>query len=447
MANQIITGVCSDLTSEGKGVIKFINETIFVDGLLLNEKADVEIIYRSKGVCYGRIVRLIEKSPDRIEPLCKISSSCGGCTFQNVTYEYELKYKKKKVEDALKRIGHIDASVNDVIGMEDPYHYRNKIQVPFQRNGKDIIYGFYKAKTHKIIPNDECFIEDIRARDILKTIKELMLSMKIEPYNEDNRSGVIRHVLIRTSYHYDDLMVVLVTNCDSFRSRNNFVKELIKRCPTVTTVIQNINTRDTNVILGDQEKILYGRGFIRDSILGINFNISSKSFFQVNPKQVELLYQKAFNLANLEKNDRLLDAYSGVGTIGMIASKYVGSVTCVELEKSAHKNAIKNAKDNQISNISLINADCSDYLVNTDDTFDVVIMDAPRKGSTPEFLNALIKNNPERIVYISCNPATLARDLDFLTPYYDIKEVQPVDMFPRTYHVETVVSLVRSKVK
>ncbi|MCD8194980.1 MAG: 23S rRNA (uracil(1939)-C(5))-methyltransferase RlmD [Coprobacillus sp.] len=447
MANKTITGVCSDLTSEGKGVIKFINETIFVDGLLLGEKAEVEIIYRTKGVAYGKIVRLIEKSKDRIEPLCKISSSCGGCTFQNAIYEYELKYKKKKVEDALKRIGHIDVPVNDVIGMEDAYHYRNKIQVPFQRNGKDIIYGFYKAKTHKIIPNDECYIEDIRARDILKTIKSLMLSMKIEPYNEDNRSGVIRHVLIRTSYHYEDIMVVLVTNCDSFASRNNFVKALIERCPNITTVVQNINKRDTNVILGEEEKTLYGRGFIRDSILGINFNISSKSFFQVNPKQVEILYQKAFDLVGLTKNDRLLDAYSGVGTIGMIASQYVKDVTCVELEKSAHKNAVKNAKDNGIENINLINEDCTDYLVNTDDKFDVVIMDAPRKGSTPEFLNALVKNGPSKIAYISCNPATLARDLTYLVDDYEIKEVQPVDMFPRTYHTETIVALFKKEKK
>ncbi|MCD8204273.1 MAG: 23S rRNA (uracil(1939)-C(5))-methyltransferase RlmD [Coprobacillus sp.] len=443
MKNDHIIGVCTDLTSEGKGVIKLFNETIFVDALLLGEKAEVEIDYRSHGVAYAHIVNLIEKSPSRIEPLCPISTSCGGCSFQNTTYEYELAFKKKKVEDALHRIGHINHEVNDVIGMDNPYNYRNKIQVPFQRNGKDIIYGFYKAKTHKIIPIKECSIEDKRAASILSTIKDLMMSMHIEPYNEDNRSGVIRHVLIRTSYHYDEIMVVLVTNCDSFPSRNNFVKALSEKHSEITTVVQNINTRDTNVILGEKEKVLYGKGFIKDSILGINFNISSRSFFQVNPVQVERLYSKTFELAHLTKDDNLLDAYSGVGTIGMIASMWVKSVTCVELEKSAHRNAIRNAKENGITNISLINADCSEYLVNTDEKFDVVIMDAPRKGSTKEFLDALTTNSPSRIIYISCNPATLARDLTFLMDDYSIETIQPLDMFPRSFHVETIVSLAR----
>ncbi len=443
MKKEHITGVCTDISSEGKGVIKLYNQVIFVDALLLDEEAEVEIDYKSKGIAFAHIVRLIKKSPERIDPLCPISSSCGGCTFHNATYSYELAFKKKKVEDALTRIGHIDYPVNDVIGMESPYYYRNKIQVPFQRSGKDIIYGFYKSKTHKIIPTKECVIEDRRAAPILSSIKSLMESMHIEPYNEDNRSGVIRHILIRTSYHYGEVMVVLVTNCDTFPSRNNFVKALVSNHPEITTVIQNINTRDTNVILGTKEKILYGKGYIKDSILGINFNISSKSFFQVNPEQVETLYSKAFELANLSHSDNLLDAYSGVGTIGMIASSHVKHVTCVELERSAHYNAIHNAKDNGIDNITLINDDCTSYLVNTNDKYDVVIMDAPRKGSTPEFLSSLVCNSPSRIIYISCNPATLARDLTYLVNEYNIECIQPIDMFPRSFHIETIVSLMR----
>ncbi len=441
MKKEHIIGVCSDLSSEGKGVIKFYNQVIFVDSLLLGEKAEVEVDYKSKGISYAHIVSLLEKSPERIEPLCPVATSCGGCTFQNASYKYELEFKKKKVVDALSQIGHITHPVNDVIGMDDPYYYRNKIQVPFQRNGKDIIYGFYKSNTHKIVPNKECVIEDKRAAPILSSIKDLMLSMHIVPYNEDNRSGVIRHVLIRASYHYPDVMVVLVTNCDTFPSRGNFVKALLSAHPEITTVVQNINTRDTNVILGEKEKVLYGKGFIKDSILGINFNISSKSFFQVNPIQVEKLYSKAFELAYLKDSDNLLDAYSGVGTIGMIAASHVHHVTCVELEKSAHYNAIKNAKENNIPNISLINDDCTQYLAHTNDKYDVVIMDAPRKGSTPEFLKSLIINSPERIIYISCNPATLARDLTYLVGEYNIEEIQPLDMFPRSFHVETIVSL------
>lgn len=438
---QIIKGKCVDISSEGKGIIKTVYGVIFVDSLLLNEEAEIEVTYARAGISYGKIRRLITKSKDRISPPCPISTSCGGCTFQNATYEYELIYKKRKVSEALRKIGHIDFPVNDVIGMESPSHYRNKIQVPFARSGKNIIYGFYKANTHKIIPVKGCNIEDSRAEPILSTIAYLMSSMKIEPYNEDNRSGIIRHVLIRTSYHYDEVMVVLVTNIDSFPSRNNFVKELIKKHPNIKTVVQNINSRDTNVILGEKERVLYGPGFIKDDILGLRFNISSKSFFQVNPIQTEKLYKTAIEVAKLNKNDVLLDAYSGVGTIGLICADKVKKVLSIEVVKEAVDNAISNAKNNRIDNIEFINADCTEYILNNLPKVDVVIMDPPRKGSTPEFLKALLEIKPSRIVYISCEPSTLARDLTYLINDYGIQLVQPVDMFPRGYHVETVVFL------
>ena len=443
MKKNNIRGRCVDISSEGKGIIKFFNETIFVDALLLNEVAEVEILYRSKGIAFGKIVRLIEKSKDRINPLCPISTSCGGCCFQNATYEYELKYKKHKVEEDLKRIGGINFPVNDVIGMSEPYHYRNKIQVPFSYNGRDIVYGFYKANTHKIISTDECNIEDVRAKEILKEIKYLMKSMKIPPYIEDSGYGLIRHVLIRTSLHFNEVMVVIVTTKEEFPSRNNFVKALVNKFKYITTVVQNINSRDTNVILGEKERIIYGKGYIQDSILGINFFISSKSFFQVNPYQVEKLYTKAFEFASLNKNDVLLDAYSGIGTIGLIASKYVKQVVQVEKEPSAVKNALESIKRNNINNVKVINKDCTEYLLMTDDKYDVVIIDPPRKGSTIQFIEALKKIAPKTIVYISCDPATLSRDLSYFIDKYEIKEIQPVDMFPRSFHVESIVCLTR----
>lgn len=441
MKKNNIIGRCVDISSEGKGIIKFFNETIFVDALLLNETAEVEILYRSKGVAFGKITRLIEKSKDRINPLCPVSTSCGGCSFQNATYEYELKYKKHKVEEDLKRIGGISFPVNDVIGMDNPYHYRNKIQVPFSFNGREIVYGFYKANTHKIIQTDGCNIEDIRAKEILKEIKYLMKSMKIPPYIEDSGYGLIRHVLIRTSLHFDEVMVVIVTTKEEFPSRNNFVKSLVSKFKYIKTVIQNINPRDTNVILGEKERILYGKGFINDSILGVNFSISSKSFFQVNPYQVEKLYSYAFSLADLKKDDVLLDAYSGIGTIGLIASKYVKQVIQVEREVASVKNALESIKRNNINNVKVINKDCTEYLSTTDDKYDVVILDPPRKGSTIEFINALKNISPSRIIYISCDPATLSRDLSYFLDKYEIKEIQPVDMFPRSFHVETICAL------
>ena len=439
---NIIKGKCVDISSEGKGVIKTVYGVIFVDALLLGEEAEIEVTFARKGVAYGKIVKLLTKSPDRIQPLCPVSTACGGCTFQNATYEYELRYKKHKVEEDLKRIGHLEnIKVNDVIGMDDPSHYRNKIQVPFGRENKRVVYGFYKSNTHKIIPIKECNIEDIKAGPILQEIAHLMEDFHIDPYNEDYHTGIIRHVLIRTSMSTGEVMVVFVSNVDTFPGRNNFIKELVNRRPEISTIIFNVNKRDTNVILGESEKVLYGKGYITDEILGLKFNISSKSFFQVNPIQVQKLYGEALRLAELKKSDTLLDAYAGVCTIGLLAAPHVKHVTSVEVVKSAVINGKNNAKLNNIENIDIIEDDCTLYINKKLPKFDVVIMDPPRKGSTPEFLNALLKIKPTRIVYISCEPSTLARDLEYLKHEYDITTVQPVDMFPRSFHVEPVCLL------
>ena len=442
LKKNIIRGKCVDISSEGKGVIKTVYGVVFVDSLLLGEEAEIEITYAGKGVSFGVIKKLITMSKDRIAPKCPIATACGGCCFQNTTYEYELRYKKHKVEEALKRIGHLEnIKVNDVLGMDNPEHYRNKIQVPFAKDHKKVIYGFYKSKTHKIIPLKQCNIEDTKAGPILESIAQLMEEYRIDPYNEDYRTGIIRHVLIRTSRFTNEVMVVLVSNVDTFPGRNNFVKELVKRCPEISTVIQNTNKRDTNVILGESDKVLFGKGFITDEILGLKFNISSQSFFQVNPVQVEILYKTALNLANLCQNDTLLDAYAGVCTIGLLAAPHVKKVTSVEVVKSAVLNGRKNAELNNIKNIEIIEADCTEYINKELPKFDVVIMDPPRKGSTPEFLTAIKKIKPSRLIYISCDPATLARDLEILAETYNIEAVQPVDMFSRSFHVETIVSL------
>ena len=439
---NIIKGKCVDISSEGKGVIKTVYGVVFVDSLLLGEEAEVEITYAGKGVSYGVIKKLLSFSPDRIAPKCPVSTACGGCVFQNATYEYELRYKKHKVEEALKRIGHLDnVEVKDVMGMDNPEHYRNKIQVPFGKENKHVIYGFYKSKTHKIIPIKQCNIEDKKAYQILENIAKLMEEFHIDPYNEDYRTGIIRHVLIRTSLSTNEVMVVLVCNVDTFPGRNNFIKELLKLSPEISTVVYNVNKRDTNVILGEIDKTLYGKGYITDEILGLKFNISSQSFFQVNPIQVQQLYGEALKYAKLNKNDTVLDAYAGVCTIGLLAAPHVKKVTSVELVKSAVLNGKNNAKLNKIDNIDIIEADCTEYINKELPCFDVVIMDPPRKGSTPEFLSAIKNIKPSRLVYISCEPSTLARDLEILSDTYDIEFVQPVDMFPRSFHIENIASM------
>ena len=439
---NIIKGKCVDISSEGKGVIKTVYGVVFVDSLLLGEEAEIEITYAGKGVSYGAIKKLLTFSKDRITPKCPVSTACGGCTFQNATYEYELRYKKHKVEEDLKRIGHLEnIKVNDVIGMDNPEHYRNKIQVPIGKENKHVIYGFYKSKTHKIIPIKQCNIEDLKAGPMLQNIAKLMEEFHIDPYNEDYRTGIIRHVLIRTSLSTNEVMVVLVSNVDTFPGRNNFIKELVKRCPEISTIVYNVNKRDTNVILGESDKTLYGKGFITDEILGLKFNISSQSFFQVNPIQVQKLYKTALDYACLSKDDVVLDAYAGVCTIGLLAAPHVKKVTSVEVVKSAVINGLNNAKLNNINNIEIIEADCTDYINKKLPHFDVVIMDPPRKGSTPEFLSAIKRIKPSRLIYISCDPSTLARDLEILKDTYDIKTVQPVDMFPRSFHIETICKL------
>ena len=439
---RIIKGKCVDISSEGKGVVKVGKDIIFCDGLFPNEEADIEILYSRAGVLFGKVKKLYTVSKDRIQPKCKICTSCGGCQYQQIRYEAQLAFKTKRVKEAIKRIAHLDAKVNDCIGAKNPYHYRNKIQMPYAKDRKgNIVYGFYRQNTHEIIPTKECMIEDKRAASILWDIKELLKEYKIPIYNEDSGKGILRYVLIRTSYHYDELMVVLITSMMNFPGQRNFVDALLKKHPEITTIVENVNSRHTNVILGNKEKVLYGPGFIKDSILGLTFEISPSSFYQVNPEQVEVLYKTALNLIDVDKQQVVLDAYSGVGTIGLIASKNAKKVISVEIVKDAHKNAIENAKRNNINNIEFHCGDAGDFISSYDGDLDIVIMDPPRKGSDEKFLSTLINKKVKQIIYVSCDPETMARDIKYLSDYYNVTYVQPVDNFPMTAHVETIVAL------
>lgn len=442
---KIIKAICTDISSEGKGVVKYGKDVIFCDGLFPGETADIEILYRRAGVFFGKVRKLYNLSKDRIEPKCKVCSICGGCQYQQLNYPAQLVYKTKRVKDALNRIAHIkDVKINPCLGMTYPYNYRNKIQVPFGKDKKgNVVYGFYKENSHEIIPIKKCYIENEKAASILWDIKELVKEMKIPIYNEDNGKGLLRYVLIRTSHHFEELMVVLVTTEMNFKGQRNFIGALIQKHPEITTIVENVNARHTNVILGNKEKILYGKGYIKDSILDLTFNISASSFYQVNPIQVEILYKTALDLIDFNKNEVVLDAYSGVGTIGLIASKNAKKVYSVEINKDAHKDAIENAKRNNISNTEFVCGDAGEYISSFDGNLDIVIMDPPRKGSDEKFLSTLINKKIKKIIYISCDPETLARDLSYLSEFYKVTFVQPVDMFPMTAHVETVVSLTR----
>ena len=443
--NIEFTGECIDLSSDGKGVVKYDSIVGFVDNFLPGEKAEIIITYLKKDIFFGKVKNYIVLSKNRIKPKCPYFYECGGCSIMHLSYDEQLKYKQNKVQECLKRIGGININVQPTIGMSDPYCYRNKIQMPIKLSKKGkIVSGFYKEKTHDIVPIETCEIENKKADKFLISIKSLMKKYKILPYDEDKRKGVIRHVLIRTSFHYDEIMVVLVTNVDVFPGRNDFIKELKKLNPEITTIVQNINSRDTNVILGEKQRILFGKGYINDELCSIKFKISPKSFYQVNPLQTEKLYSLAIEKANINKNDLVLDAYCGIGTIGLIASKFAKEVVGVEIVKEAVIDAYNNAKNNNIDNTKFYVGDAGEFILNEYNQgvkYDVVIMDPPRKGASEEFLSILIKTKPSRIVYVSCDPATLARDLKYLSSLYDIVSVNPVDMFPHTFHVENVVLL------
>lgn len=439
---QIVHGVCHSYSNEGEGVIHSNKEVVFTKGLFLNEEADVVINYTRNNINYASIKKIFHLSSERIKPLCPVATACGGCAFQALNYQAQLEYKRNKIKEAFKYIAKMDVSVNPTVGMDYPYFYRNKIQMPVKKINKKTVTGFYKAKSHDIVPINECAIEDKRSNAIINSIKRLMDDFHIDAYDEDRRLGIIRHILVRTSLHYPEIMVVLVTNCDSFPSRNNFVNAIKKAHPEITTIVQNINSRATNVILGERERILFGKGYIVDSLCDIKFHISPKSFFQTNPVQTEKLYNYIKNNLELKKDNVLLDAYCGVGTIGMSLASKVKKVIGIEVEKSAVIDAKRNAKENNIQNITFINDDATAYINNYQGTIDVLVMDPPRKGSTPEFLKAVSRLKPKNIIYVSCDPNTLARDITILNKSYSIQSVQPFDMFPMTSHVETLVSLV-----
>ena len=381
-----------------------------------------------------------------IQEKCPYVEKCGACHMGQTTYEEELTAKKELVEN---HIGKYCRNIHDVAGMYYPFHYRNKVHAVFGRLKDEVIAGTYSEGTHTIVPIDNCLIEDAQASAIIKTVTELVKSFKIWIYNEDTGRGVLRHVLVRKGMSTKQIMVVLVTACPEFPHKNNFVAELRKRHPEITTIVQNINEANTTMVLGERNKPLYGEGYIEDVLCGLRFRISPNSFYQVNSAQTQVLYKKAIQAAGLTGKETVVDAYCGIGTIGMAMASKAGKVLGIELNRDAVKDAKANAKRNNLNNIHFVAADATEYLTSMAQEgakADVVVMDPPRSGSTEEFIQAVAQLAPERVVYVSCNPETLGRDLEsFKKVKYRAVEAWPVDMFGWTNHVETVVLLSHKK--
>lgn len=378
--------------------------------------------------------------------ICKSYKKCGGCQYQGLAYPKQLEKKQKNVEALLKKFG----KVNPIIGMKEPFYYRNKVHAVFDRDRRgNIISGTYEANSHRVVPIEECLIEDKKCQEIIRTIRGMLKSFKIKTYDEDTGYGLLRHVLVRRGAKSGEIMVVLVLGSPIFPSKNNFVKALRKEHPEITTILLNVNSKKTSMVLGEKESVIYGKGFIRDELCGCTFRISAKSFYQVNPVQTEVLYNKAIEFAALTGKERVIDAYCGIGTIGMIAAKHAKEVIGVELNKDAVRDAKLNAKENNVKNIVFRQGDAGEFMTAmaaAGEKADVVLMDPPRAGSDEAFLSAVVKLAPKKVVYVSCNPETLARDLKYLTRKgYEVRKIQPVDMFGFTVHVETVCLLSRIK--
>lgn len=431
---------------EGEGIAKIDNYTIFIPEAIKGERIKILIVKTNSSHAFGKIIEILTQSNTRINSDCTTYKRCGGCNLRHIKYQDTLKLKKDIVQNLVNKMLKTNLEVKKTIGMENPYHYRNKAQFPVGYNkNNELVTGVYANRSHDIIETNGCFIQNKQSEEIAKFIIKFMKKYNISAYNEKDRTGIVRHIVVKVGIATNEIMCVVVANQENIPKEKELVEELLNNFPNIKTIIKNINSKNTNVILGNININLYGNGYIYDKLGEYTFEISPLSFYQINPIQTDKLYNKAIELAKLDKEDIVLDLYCGIGTIGIFASKWVKKVIGVEIIKQAIENAKKNARINKVNNIEFLCGDVEevlDKLVNVDKIKpNVIFVDPPRKGLDSKTIENIMKVTPEKVVYISCNPATLMRDLSKLEDYYEVKEMQPVDMFPFTSHVECVAVL------
>ncbi len=438
---------------EGEGIAK-VNDTypIFIEGALIGEKVKVKIIKVKKKFAYGKLIEVLEPSKERCTPNCNIYKRCGGCALQHTTYEEQLRFKYERVKDCISKIGKLDGNlVKFPLGMEEPWRYRNKVQLPIGLVNGELKIGFFAPRSHEIIDMESCLIQDEIADKVVELTREWIKKYDIKPYNVDGQydeTGILRHIMIRRGFNTNEVMVVLVTNGEKLPHKDEFIEVISKNIPGIKSIIQNINNKATNVILGLESKTLWGSDTISDYIGKFKYNISPLSFFQVNPVQTEVLYNKTLEFAELSGDETVFDAYCGTGSITLFLSQKAKKVYGVEIIPQAIENAKINAKENNVDNAEFFVGESEVVipdLINKGVKADVVVVDPPRKGCDIKLLEAITNIDAKRIVYVSCDPSTLARDLAILEEKgYKTIEVQPVDMFPHTAHIECCAKIVKS---
>ncbi|KJD44702.1 23S rRNA (uracil(1939)-C(5))-methyltransferase RlmD [Paenibacillus terrae] len=451
------------MNHDGEGVGRVEGFTLFVPGALPGEKVRIKVLKTKKQYGYAKLLDIVQASPDRIAAPCAIYDQCGGCQIQHMSYEAQLGWKRQYVVDVLERIGKLKVEGNEgsiageqatlkvlpTLGMNEPWRYRNKAQVPIGVTEGGLVGGFYARGSHRIVDMDTCLIQDERNDEVVARVKEIGRTLGISAYNEETGRGLLRHVVVKTAFRTGEMMLVLVTNGRDIPHADAWIGSIREHIPHVASICQNVNTKRTNVIFGDETRVLWGRDVIYDYIGNVQFAISARSFYQVNPVQTEVLYSKTVEYAGLTGKETVIDAYCGIGTISLFLAQHADQVYGVEIVKEAIEDARSNALLNNMRNVKFEVGASEDVIPAWKEqgiTADVIVVDPPRKGCDPRLLETILEMKPERVVYVSCNPSTLARDLRILEDGgYRTLEVQPVDMFPHTVHVESIARIERLK--
>ena len=438
-----------DIGQGGVGIGKYEGFTVFVEGGLIQDKVKVRINKSKKNYAVGDIVEIIEKSPFRVDRICSDDlKDCGGCQIQELDYNKQLELKTNEVKQVISRIGKLEnVEIHETIGMQSPCRYRNKAQFPIQNINGSTAIGFYKKKSHDVIPTDMCVIQHDINDKIIKIIKTYNQAYNVSIYNETTHTGVLRHLVTKVGFTTNEVMVVLVANGTNLPHLNELASVLKENILGFKTLVLNVNKAKTNVILGKENKVIYGNGKINDYIGDLVFEISPLSFFQVNPVQTEVLYNKALEYAELKENDTVFDIYCGIGSISLFLAQKATKVYGIEIVEDAIKDAKINAKLNNLNNVEFYVGKAEEVvpkMYSEGKTANVVVVDPPRKGCDEKVLDTIVSMKPDRVVYVSCNPSTLARDLAYLDERgYKCVEIQPVDMFPHTMHVECCAKIVK----